>query len=645
MALDFTSQAKPVGLDFSDQAHPVAPDFSSQATEPSLSDVFSEGAAQSAAQPSPLLPQLTGIGQGVAGAGEAGASLLSGMLAPIPAGLAGLGAAATNAVGLTNTPPADVVGNVSNALTYQPRSEIGQQLAGAANYPFEKLAQGGRYLGEKVQEGGGNPIDAATAETLVNALPFLLGAFHAPEGVAKPEAPIAEVPAVAAPALVTDPVASAVKATTDALTGQAPDVPPPAAPLQPETVEAVKEAAAPPVEPSPPPEVLQQVSPSAQTGPGAATPIPENVPRETAVAEASPDPIQELRDHGAQLATADHPEALALAQAVDRAYDAGIDPHDIADATFEGNPADSVSNLGALLEDKANADTGTNPLSREGDTIPPAERPGATDTAPEALPAETVASDAKDTTGAADTGRASEPDTTPAAVEEPIRATKADTDAQREARGVDVLPDDAPHGFKAADAEAKDRIAQDPTYPAKLANEVLESKRPIDDTESMALLNDRVRLQSEYSTATDAIQAARESGNTGAELKATLQREQLEHALNTNERAARYSKSAVARSLNATKAGLTQDYSLAHNITRAKIDYGDKFGEGARKQIADLSDQLKAREDELTALKAKQKPPKETVKKSIDEQMQDRVRKQIEKLEGQIKQRLSACPI
>lgn len=44
-------------------------------------------------------------------------------------GFAGVGTAATNALGITDTPAADVVGGVSRALTYQPRTEKGQAAA------------------------------------------------------------------------------------------------------------------------------------------------------------------------------------------------------------------------------------------------------------------------------------------------------------------------------------------------------------------------------------------------------------------------------------------------------------------------------------------------------------------------------------
>jgi DNA anti-recombination protein RmuC len=124
-------------------------------------------------------------------------------------------------------------------------------------------------------------------------------------------------------------------------------------------------------------------------------------------------------------------------------------------------------------------------------------------------------------------------------------------------------------------------------------------------------------------------------------LRAGLDRDRVESALDINERAAQHSKSAVGRSLNATKAGMTQDYSLAHTIARAKVAYGDKFGPETRALIERLT---KERDEAVTAAAEKAKKPAGP-KKTPDEKMQARVKAQIDKLEGQIKERLSSCPI
>lgn len=236
-----------------------------------------------------------------------------------------------------------------------------------------------------------------------------------------------------------------------------------------------------------------------------------------------------------------------------------------------------------------------------------------------------------------------QPDTL-AELDNVIRATKVDTAEQRAARGADAIPPGEVHHWETADAEAKQRIADDASYPGSLAAEVVKSKRLIDDTESMALLNDRVRLQNEHKAATQEAAAALESGNEVGVLRARLRVDQIENALDTNERAAQYSKSQVGRSLNATKAGMTEDYSLAHNVARARVAYGDNWSPSARAEIERLSNALEAKQAEVDAAKAAAPQPRGPAR-SPDERMQARMKAQIADLESTIKQRLTACPI
>lgn len=90
------------------------------------------------------------------------------------AGIAGLGSIATNALGITEADPGEVVHNVAGALTYQPQTESGQHLAGAVMYPFEKLQEAGQYAGGKTLDATGSPVLATVADTAVNVLPMAL---------------------------------------------------------------------------------------------------------------------------------------------------------------------------------------------------------------------------------------------------------------------------------------------------------------------------------------------------------------------------------------------------------------------------------------------------------------------------------------
>jgi hypothetical protein len=125
------------------------------------------------------------------GLGEVALNVGSGMVAPVAGGLAGLGTLAGNALGLTDKSAADVSQNVTQALTYQPRTPVGQLGSAAIAYPFEKLAEAGRYAGEHVEDATGSPLAATAVDTAVNALPLLLGrgkpAGRIPADVIKPE--------------------------------------------------------------------------------------------------------------------------------------------------------------------------------------------------------------------------------------------------------------------------------------------------------------------------------------------------------------------------------------------------------------------------------------------------------------------------
>jgi hypothetical protein len=114
---------------------------------------------------------------GLPGGALEGVENLGSTMLSLPAvGLGGIGTALGNAAGLTDAKPADVIGELEEALTYQPRTAVGQDVAGAAALPFELLAKGGRFAGEHVQDATGSPAAATAIDTLIQALPMVLGA-------------------------------------------------------------------------------------------------------------------------------------------------------------------------------------------------------------------------------------------------------------------------------------------------------------------------------------------------------------------------------------------------------------------------------------------------------------------------------------
>lgn len=106
--------------------------------------------------------------------GEAGLNLATQIVSVPVSGLAGLVTVAGNAIGATDKQPADVVGEVGGALTYEPRTPMGKTATEIVQYPFEKLAEGGNWVGRKVQDVTDSPMLATAADTAVNALPMLI---------------------------------------------------------------------------------------------------------------------------------------------------------------------------------------------------------------------------------------------------------------------------------------------------------------------------------------------------------------------------------------------------------------------------------------------------------------------------------------
>jgi hypothetical protein len=110
----------------------------------------------------------------------------SAVAAPV-AGIAGLGAAAGKAMGLTDAQPEDVVERVQAAMTYQPRTKVGQATTRALMWPFEKLTEGADWLGQKVADATGSPAAGAAVKTAVQIVPAV-ALRRAPGGKSEPKA-------------------------------------------------------------------------------------------------------------------------------------------------------------------------------------------------------------------------------------------------------------------------------------------------------------------------------------------------------------------------------------------------------------------------------------------------------------------------
>ena len=121
-------------------------------------------------------------------AAEAIGNLATGAIAAPLSGLAGLAASALpgGRPGLGK----EAVEGVQNALTYQPRSPMGQKMVEQATLPFQLLAEGADIAGGATTDATGSPLAGAAVNTAIQALPLAIGGtasrlVNRPSAVAK----------------------------------------------------------------------------------------------------------------------------------------------------------------------------------------------------------------------------------------------------------------------------------------------------------------------------------------------------------------------------------------------------------------------------------------------------------------------------
>lgn len=238
--------------------------------------------------------------------------------------------------------------------------------------------------------------------------------------------------------------------------------------------------------------------------------------------------------------------------------------------------------------------------------------------------------------GSGDTGRDS-------------RVANAATYVDRATRGVEQLPEAEHKSWAESKSQAAEKIAADPEYAKNLASEVVANPRAISDVETMALGAERQKLQDAYHQAHDDILKARESADPVSEAQALAKRTDVENQLDLNERATKHAGTDLGRAMAARNALHAEDYTPARNITRAKVAFGDKFNEGIRKQVEDLSTRLASAEAQLARQEANKPAPSMKVsraeKLSPDERMQAQIEKKMASLQEAIERRTKACPL
>lgn len=111
---------------------------------------------------------------------ETGLQMGTGLAGTVLGGLAGAGQGLKNLVS-PGMPAADRVNQVQNAMTYQPRTGVGNASSRMAGLPFELYAKGTNYLGEKTTDLTGSPLLGAGVKTGGDIAPNLVGLKSLPK--------------------------------------------------------------------------------------------------------------------------------------------------------------------------------------------------------------------------------------------------------------------------------------------------------------------------------------------------------------------------------------------------------------------------------------------------------------------------------
>lgn len=117
------------------------------------------------------------FGMAMTGIPETALALGSGMLGSAIGGLGGIGAALSKAAGITDVAPEEVVKSIQQGMTYQPRTELGQQGVKAIGQIATLgglLPAAAEKIGGAVQDITGSPLLATGAHMATEAIPQLL---------------------------------------------------------------------------------------------------------------------------------------------------------------------------------------------------------------------------------------------------------------------------------------------------------------------------------------------------------------------------------------------------------------------------------------------------------------------------------------
>lgn len=192
----------------------------------------------------------------------------------------------------------------------------------------------------------------------------------------------------------------------------------------------------------------------------------------------------------------------------------------------------------------------------------------------------------------------------------------AETNLEREQRGLAAIEKEARKSFGESLDEGKDIVDGDPAFRERVRTWA-NTPHNLTDAEVGALTYDRMRLHNEKSQLEEQISQALADGDASAELTARMTLDNIQEDLNANDYASDRGGTQTARALSARRMMIRADYSLERMMTRARnANDGKELSaemkqkiERMNEQMLELQSKLDAREryiEELQSQKARE---------------------------------------
>lgn len=198
--------------------------------------------------------------------------------------------------------------------------------------------------------------------------------------------------------------------------------------------------------------------------------------------------------------------------------------------------------------------------------------------------------------------------------------------SEREARHADAIEVNGRRQFPDVWDNAAKKLQDDPTLGRSLAESVIKEPRPLKAEETAVLVRDRVRIGNEQRQAARDVNEAIQAKDKNAEAVARAKLKLADEEMGRNDHASTATGYEQGLGLAMRRAMAAEDYSLQSMQTRMEAKAGRPLTPAEHEQIADLHRQLQEKDDQITALQAKnvkRKPVDLKVAKSSEQRFMD----------------------